>query len=207
VIFRRRAWQGRLVDPTTALGRWEIGESEAPASVLMLERRDLAAFRNTALLPEGLIALSPDAVLVHRPAGQPEEHQATLIAVWAQWTPAPGKPPAPRNARNPRKAAESPENAEIPAAGEALRRRCEWAAHRLQQVGAGGQVRGLLLEPTWPGAAGGDASEPIHVAADPRGRLPHGGGAASGACHGLKLPLPLTAGWDTLGATLEQVLL
>jgi len=180
LVFERRPEQGRIVDETTALGRYEIGSAAEPASVLLIERGDLPRFRGSALVPEALIAMSPDAVLIHRSTGQADEREVTRIGVWAQWRPH--------------------ERGEA----EPLRQRCERTAHLLQQAGSD-RMRGLLIEPIRPTAEAA-SPEAIQVAADPRGVMPHGRSAASGACHGLALPLPMIGGWAALGHALRQVL-
>jgi len=180
LVFRRHDAQGRWIDPTTGLGRWELGSADEPASLLMIERRDLELFRSSPMLPEPLIAMSPDAVLIKRAAGQRDEREATVIGLWTEWA--------------------EPHTA----TAEPLQRRCEATAHQLAQINTRGELRGLLLEPLIPVQRA--AADPLTARAEPRGRLPHGRGAVPGTCLGLKLPLPLTDGWHALDDTLAALL-
>ena len=179
-VFRRHDWRGRWLDPTTALGRWELGSAERPASVMLIERRDLDQFRASPIMPEPLIAMSPDAVLIHRPAGYRDEREAMVVGLWCEWA-------QPRTGD-----------------GDTLQARCEATAHQLTQINTRGELRGLVLEPR---LSEGDApATPIAGQAEPRGRLPHGQGGVPGMCRGIKLPLPLTDGIETLDRTLHQLL-
>jgi hypothetical protein len=181
VVFRRHPEKGRWIDPTTAFGRWETGSAHAPASLLMVERRDLDHFRHTPLVPEPLIAMNPDGVLIHREANLTDEREATVVGIWTQWT--------------------EPDNADPT---PALQRRCEATAHQLMQIHTAGQLRGLILEPRLNDDE--TPAAPITTRADPRGRLPHGQGSVPGSCWGLKMPLPLTEGWAAFDQTLEALL-
>ena len=170
VVLRRRAEAGRAVDPTTALGRWETGE----ASLILIEGRDLARFHGSPFVPEPLIAMAPDALLVRRPSHGAAPESAVLTALWCQW------------------ASDDTER---------LAARCETAAHLLQQAGAAGELRGLLVEPAGPDGSGESATR----SAAPRVRRAYGAASAYGACHGVRLPLPLAAAESGLDAAIDRI--
>lgn len=177
LALRRRPRRGRRVDPTTAIGRWEVGAPDNPVSLLLIERRDFQHLPIPGLIPENLQAMSPDFILLRRTSHRLDARSLAYLGVWCHWTPDRGDRQA--------------------------QRWCEALAHELQRTGAAGQVAGMLLEPMLEPT---DNPQPRIVHPDPAGRRTRDGTRTADICRAIRMPLPLVSSEAALRETILSLI-